>query len=214
MSNTTFVKQAYHHKDLRNALIDEALAILDAEGSGELTLRDLARRLGVTHTAPYAHFADKTALLVAVADEGFERLKAALAKARDSHGNVRERFVAQALAYVQFARENPNLYRLMFVDPVLAKEPDCVIGGDNAFGILMETVASLGISPEIELAYVGVAVWASVHGVAMLEIDDRLQHTVADHGGAYAPKNGVLPDGNDIVRLLSHTLLRGLETAQ
>ena len=210
-SNTTYVKQAYHHKDLRNALIDEALAILASEGSGELTLRGLARRLGVTHTAPYAHFADKKALLVAVADEGFERLKEALKGARDSTADLHERFVAQGLAYVRFARENPNLYRLMFVDPVLSKEPDCVVGGDDAFGILLETVSSLGISSETEIAYIGVAVWASVHGVAMLEIDERLQHTIADHSGGFAPKSAALPDGNDIVRLLSHTLLRGLQ---
>ena len=68
------VKQAYHHKDLRNALIDEALAILAQSGPNAITLRELARRLGVTHTAPYAHFADKKTLLEAVADEGFERL--------------------------------------------------------------------------------------------------------------------------------------------
>src|SRR5579859_7462110 len=71
-------KQAYHHGDLRNALVDEGLKLLEQSGNSEFTLRDLARRVGVSPAAPYSHFEDKRALLAAVAAAGANRLSAAM----------------------------------------------------------------------------------------------------------------------------------------
>ena len=170
------VKQAYHHKDLRNALVDEAIAMLADGGTSNVTLRELARRLGVTHTAPYAHFADKTALLEVVADAGFERLYQTLAAARDEATDPVSAFDAMGLAYVKFARENPNWYRLMFADPELACDPDVEWSeeGDRAFGVLVEAINAFGPPPGLDPRDFATAIWAFVHGVAMLEIDQRI----------------------------------------
>jgi AcrR family transcriptional regulator len=192
------VKQAYHHKDLRNALIDEALAVLSSEGSGALTLRELARRLGVTHTAPYAHFADKAALLEAVADVGFERLATLLANAGGSD-DAAAALMAMGVAYLHFARENPNLYRLMFVDPELADDPDCQWseGGERAFEALTGALARIGIPDGVEPRDLGAAVWSMVHGVAMLDIDRRMD-------------NKTIRDAEEVLRLGSGLVLAGL----
>ena len=128
------VKQAYHHKDLRNALVDEAIAMLADGGTSNVTLRELARRLGVTHTAPYAHFADKKALLEVVADAGFQRLHEVLLAARMRANDPVSAFEAMGFAYVQFARDNPNWYRLMFADPELSQSALWVYpSGQEAF---------------------------------------------------------------------------------
>lgn len=200
------VKQAYHHKDLRNALVDEALAILAQSGPGAITLRELARRLGVTHTAPYAHFADKKTLLEAVAAEGFDRLTKLLAQAGASEADPSRRFVTQGIAYVQFARDNPNLYRLMFVDPELANDPECVWSeqADSAFDVVLNVLSEIGVPKEADITEVACGIWSLLHGVAMLEIDRRLQGKRTFHGKA------ALADGDAVVLLMSKYLLNGL----
>lgn len=168
------MKQTYHHKDLRNALIDEALAVLAESGLASLTLRELARRLGVTHTAPYAHFPDKAALLNGVAGVGFERLAAALAGAAADHDDPSDAFAAMGTAYVQFALQSPNLYRLMFVDPELdVADDECDTSvGQDAFEVLVEALGRLNPASE-DPRRLSVVAWAMVHGIAMLEIDKR-----------------------------------------
>ncbi len=170
------VKQAYHHKDLRNALVDEAIAMLADDGSGSLTLRELARRLGVTHTAPYAHFTDKKALLEVVADAGFARLTERIQRARLNANDPISAFEAMGVEYLAFARENANWYRLMFADAELTHDPECEMSeeGERAFGALIEAIAAFAPPPDVDVREFAVALWAFVHGVAMLEIDQRM----------------------------------------
>lgn len=170
------MKQAYHHKDLRNALVDEAIALLAQAGSGNVTLRELSRRLGVTHTAAYAHFADKRALLEAVAEAGFARLADTLATTRAMNPNPADALGRMGLAYIRFARESANWYRLMFADSELVSDPECEMSaeGERAFAELVAVVAALGPPPGVDIRDLAVAVWAQVHGIAMLEIDARI----------------------------------------
>lgn len=169
------MKQAYHHKDLRNALVDEALRVLATDGPSALTLRELARRLGVTHAAPYAHFADKGALLEAVANVGFDRLADALVQARDAAPGPAAGFRAMGHAYVEFACSAPDLYRLMFADPALLHCADTMSPqGERAFGELVVAVAALGPRSEDDARMLSIVAWAMVHGIAMLEIDGRV----------------------------------------
>lgn len=204
------VKQAYHHKDLRNALVDEALAILAQSGPGAITLRELARRLGVTHTAPYAHFPDKRTLLEAVADEGFDRLTKSLEKAGASERDPSRRFVTQGIAYVQFARDNANLYRLMFVDPELGHNPECAWSeqADRAFDVLLNVLSELGVPEDTDITMVAAGIWALLHGVAMLEIDGRLQGKRTFHG------KPSLADGDAVALLMSKYLMDGLHAGR
>src|SRR4029453_4484400 len=104
----------YHHGDLSRALVEEALRPIQKEGVGALTLRTVGRRLGVSRTALYRHFADKSALLAAVATEGFHTLRLRTQEAWDRHGVGTEGFNAMGAAYVRFAVEHPAHYRVMF----------------------------------------------------------------------------------------------------
>src|SRR5919107_2602594 len=101
-------RRPYHHGNLRRALLDEALATIRAEGVNGLTLREIGARLGVSRTALYRHFADKRALLAAVAIEGFRTLRQQLVTAWEEGGRGREAFEAMGDAYIHFAISNPS----------------------------------------------------------------------------------------------------------
>src|SRR3982750_2168770 len=105
----------YHHGDLRRALIDTALTMVTEEGAWNFTLREVARRAGVSHAAPYNHFEDKAALLAEVAALGFQALRHALEPAAGGHPrSARQALAGVAAAYVRFGVEHPAHYRLMF----------------------------------------------------------------------------------------------------
>src|SRR3954452_9491952 len=111
-------KHSYHHGDLRRALLDAARVELHKVGLRELSLRSVARRAGVTHTAAYHHFADKEELLRRVAQEGFEKLDAAMVKEVEAAGaHPLERLVGAARGYPPFAEDDPEALRLMFDNP-------------------------------------------------------------------------------------------------
>lgn len=151
---------------LRDTLLDHAIAMLEA-GEAEPGIRALARAAGVSAMAPYRHFADKAALLAAVAERGFAMLLAALSVA-DEQGGDAERLVAQGAAYVDFACAHPALFRAMFARGAAApKQPDA-----PAFAILTERVAAL-LGAEDPVAALGC--WAIVHGLATLALDGGVQ---------------------------------------
>lgn len=106
-------KRAYHHGDLRRALVAAALSLLEKKGPEAFTLREAAAAVGVTHAAAYRHFEDKTALFAAVAEEGFRQLSQRLARVAREDGSPRERLHAIAVAYVTFAMDHPAHYRVM-----------------------------------------------------------------------------------------------------
>src|ERR1700730_4303788 len=107
-------ERPYHHGDLRHAVVVAALEILSETQSLEFSLRELARRAGVSHNAPYKHFADKRELLAAVSAVGFEQLAKRLTSAMQGQTSPRARLFAIARDYVRHGVENPALYRLMF----------------------------------------------------------------------------------------------------
>jgi AcrR family transcriptional regulator len=169
----------YHHGNLRRALIDEALATIRAEGVGGLTLREIAARLGVSRTALYRHFADKRALLTAVATEGFRTLRQQLVTAWEDGGRGRAAFQAMGVAYVGFAVANPSHYRVMFggfVDQQ-PRELELATEGAAAFQALVDALTSLQGDRVVrgdDILLMSRFVWALVHGVAMLAIDGQL----------------------------------------
>ena len=166
----------YHHGHLREALVAAALDILDEGGAGALSLREAARRAGVSAMAPYRHFADREALLAGVAAVGFERFRNALAAA-DASGRGRDALIAQGVAYVGFAAAHPALFRLMF-GATVAKSPNLAIVGAKAYGVLAERVASL-VGPA-EAEDWTLACWSIVHGIAMLALDGHLPSSASD----------------------------------
>lgn len=170
--------RTYHHGDLRRALLDAALQIVRREGMAALTLRAVARRAGVSHQAPYNHFADRDALVAAVAQEGFERLAAALAKARADAGadNPVGQLQEGGVCYVVFAVEHPALFRVMF-GPELADRsthPELSRAARAVFNDLLAPAGTLLARPLSGGDAVGVTLWAAVHGLAMLLIDNQV----------------------------------------
>src|SRR5688572_19451527 len=111
---TSVTTRPYHHGDLRAALLGRAEDTLERTGIAGLSLRELARDVGVSHGAPRRHFADKDALLTALAEDGFARLGASLAAATAAGGSFADRLHATAHAYVGFATTHPALLDLMF----------------------------------------------------------------------------------------------------
>src|SRR5262245_55216019 len=173
-------RRSYHHGNLRRALLDEALATIRAEGVEGLTLREIGAHLGVSRTALYRHFADKRALLTAVATEGFRMLRQQLVAVWEEGGRGDAAFDAMGGAYVRFAVANPSHYRVMFggfVDPE-AREPELVAEAQGAFQVLVDTLATLqrdAIFRRDDPVLMARYVWALVHGVAMLGIDGQLR---------------------------------------
>jgi AcrR family transcriptional regulator len=173
-------KAPYHHGDLRRALLEEAVRTIRDDGTAALTLRAVGARLGVSRTALYRHFADKSALLNAVSEDGFRRLGDALERGWEAAGGGITGFEEMGRAYVRFALENPSHYRVMFGVWNSREHDDSALraAGARAFQLLVDALAALqgeGVarrdeSPDRVARYV----WAVVHGVAMLGIDGRL----------------------------------------
>jgi AcrR family transcriptional regulator len=172
-------RRPYHHGNLRRALLDEAIAIIGAEGLNDVTLREIGARLGVSRTALYRHFADKDALLAAVATEGFRALRRELVTAWEAGGRGDEAFRAMGVAYVRFAVANPAHYRVMFGGAVQSDTPDPELAaeGHEAFSALVDALAALqrdGTVRADDTGLMATYVWALVHGMAMLAIDGKL----------------------------------------
>ncbi len=161
--------RAYHHGDLRSALIEAGLRHLESGGEADISLRQLARETGVSATAVYRHFPDKRALLAALADEGFTRLGVAQQAVANAAGGGSKGFAAAGRAYVRFALENPALFRLAFTHAGTGGLPK--FGDDNAARLLLAFATELGGGRAQRLA---VQAWSLVHGLAMLMLDGRI----------------------------------------
>lgn len=169
----------YHHGDLRRAMLDTALEMLAEDNGWQFTLRELARRAGVSHTASYKHFPDKAALLAELALIGMGRLRAALLAARPAgSATLRDQFLEMSRAYVRFGTANPNLYRLMFsADARAAASTRLKEHGVAALAVLVELIEegqrTGWLRKRAVYEQVG-AGWAHLHGVTLLMIDELL----------------------------------------
>lgn len=186
-SHTRDVKpRPYHHGSLRRALIDAGIEVLTETGPGGLTLRGVAQRAGVSHAAPYAHFADKQALLAAVSAEGYRMLYDRLVAATAGReGDPRAQLLEAACAYLGFAREHPAHFRITLSGLVerQADHPEYLSIAHRCFDLVRGVVracqraGALGAGEEDQVA---VAVWALVHGLASLSLEGQIPHTVAE----------------------------------
>ncbi len=175
----------YHHGDLSRSLLQEALRTIEKGGVGALTMRAVGKKLGVSRTALYRHFADKAALLAAVATEGFRTLRLRTRDAWESHGGGREGLEAMGEAYVRFAVEHPSHYRVMFGGYVRDAAPDSDLAaeGAGAFQVLVDALVSQqqqGLVRNDNPLALAQYIWANVHGIAMLAIDGQLKQPTAD----------------------------------
>jgi AcrR family transcriptional regulator len=167
-------KKRYHHGDLRAALVDAGLVLLANRSADDLSLRELAREVGVSATAVYRHFSDKHALMSALAAEGLRQLSVAQHAASDAAGGGLPGFNATGRAYVRFALANPALFRLIFSHPSRAGllSPD---GEDepDAMAFLRANAAALA-PPGGNPKAVALHGWSVAHGLAMLMLDGQV----------------------------------------
>ena len=168
-------RAAYHHGDLRRALIDAATQLIAEGGSTALTVRAAAQAAGVSIAAPYRHFSDRAALLAAVLAEGFDGLAAHTQAARQAAPDARAALLAVGLAYVDFARQRPAVYRLMFSPECdKANHPALMAAGDRALGVLLGAVADVqaaGLIDAPQVQPLALAGWSLSHGLATLHAD-------------------------------------------
>ena len=178
----------YHHGDLKNALIKAGTEILAREGLGGLSLRRVAKQAGVSHAAPYAHFKDKQALIAAISTEGFKQLYSQIETVKKTHQAEPETLLIEtAWAYVQFALNEPDRFKLMF-SSVLEKEkeyPDFVEISQNNFQQLVEVVElcqRANILKDGDSDLIALSVWGTVHGFVSLLLEGQISHTVLEKG--------------------------------
>lgn len=155
----------YRHGDLKTAVLSAAGKLIEKEGLAGLSVREAARRAGVSHNAPYRHFPDRDALLAALAAEGFGFLKKAM-----ENQNGRE----MGEAYVRFALEHPQRFRLMFGGQLEFSEyPELRAHAQACLGRLEDAFAGLGSETEFAQA----AAWSLVHGLAQLILDGHFENS-------------------------------------
>jgi AcrR family transcriptional regulator len=172
--------QPYHHGDLAISLREAARAILEEEGLQALSLRSVARRAGVSHAAPYRHYPSREALLAAIAIEGLGRLRAELAQAAAAGGDRSERIVRLGGAYLRFASRHEGLLRLMFGSELPNR---------SDFPGLAEATTAIGEDIGMALGDVaaGLAVWAAMHGLAILILENVIDLGQKEAGLTVAP---------------------------
>jgi AcrR family transcriptional regulator len=174
----------YHHGDLRQAILKAAVAVLGESGPTQLSLRDLARRAGVSHAAPAHHFGDKAGLLTAIAAQGYHLLADTLNAAQQRSAD----FLEVGVAYVRFAVDHRAHFEVMFrPDLYRPDDPEVATARQRAADALyggVGSVADTGRGPDIPLS--GVAAWSLVHGFATLWLNHALPPTLGDDPEAAA----------------------------
>lgn len=193
---------AYHHGDLRRAVLDAALEVIAANGPSAISLRDLARRAGVSHAAPAHHFKDKAGLLTAIAVEGNEMLAESLAEAIAEN---RTGLADLGVRYVRFALDHPAHFEVMY-RPDLYDHDDPVLAAarERAGTMLRGTVEAMteeGRLPDAGLAHL--AAWSVAHGFATLARGGNLDRTIGDRDPVEVfrsltavtfPRHGTMPE--------------------
>ncbi len=170
----------YHHGDLRNALLAAAQAQLASAGPAGLSLREVARAAGVSHAAPYRHFRDRNALLLALRERGFTLLQEAMrtAVAAVPHG-PEQQLVAAGIAYVRQAVRQPAMAQLIFGGVISdAAQADTAVTAE--FGNIIERGIASGVFRRRETEELAMVAWTSMHGLAMLVTAGMLQLDLND----------------------------------
>ncbi len=187
--NMSSEKPAYHHGDLRSKLIEMAISYIETDGASKLSLRKIAAQLGVSHNAPYMHFANKDALLDAVIARGFADLREEIAQAGGQESfttaDWKERVKSGFRAYVNFARERPALYALMHIprgswqssgqlDPQKSDDGQAGVATLHGLSETLEAGQQLGQVHAGDSSEMALWVWATLHGLSSLTSEDRL----------------------------------------
>ncbi len=173
-------KTKYHHGDLRTALLDAALEIITEDGAKALTIREVARRAGVSHTAPYRHFADKDELIVAVVEQGFGLMQETIDRSKaDANQDPISQFAASGTAYIEFALKHPAYYRVMYSGDLLSSTGQQSLQHTSS-ATFKDMIEDMKICQELNILRPGdpakqaLAIISMVHGFVTLVNDNRV----------------------------------------
>jgi AcrR family transcriptional regulator len=173
-------RDTYHHGDLKRALTEAALGLVSEKGPKGFTLREVARRAGVSAAAPYRHFADKADLLAAVATQGFIEFHETLSAVAAETTDLRERMADMARAYVHWAVTHPDYYQAMFGAEIdKSDHPELLAAGARAFTDLLDAITQCqeaDILPEGDPLEFAGPTWSLLHGISTLSIGHDLSH--------------------------------------
>ncbi|MCE1179267.1 MAG: TetR/AcrR family transcriptional regulator [Micrococcales bacterium] len=175
-SRAATTAKPYHHGDLRHALIEAGIQELKVSQAADLSLRALAGAVGVSHAAAYRHFADRDDLLVAIAQEGFAQLTAAVESAADAADDPVTALRSAARAYLRFGTGSPNWLALMF-SPMAANSPDLIAAQELSVSRLLSRVGAAQAArrlPDAPAQTVALLAWTVVHGLTTLASGDQL----------------------------------------
>ncbi len=170
----------YHHGNLQEVLLESAISLIAEAGPAGFTLREVARRAGVSHNAPYRHFRDKDELLGRVAAQGYKELAKAMIEAAARQARPLDGLKQAGLAYVSFALRRPEHFTVMFDAPVSKNShPEAAAASEHAFSVLVQLVkdcqqrGEMPAGDELDFALLA---WTMVHGIAKLAITQRLPY--------------------------------------
>ncbi len=174
---------------LRDTLVDAAVALIARKGPQGFSLREVARRARVSEAAPYWHFADREALLAAVAERGFVEMAKGMMEIWSRPAGPVERFRALGVGYMRFALAHPSYLRVMFGSevPDKARHPGLQEAGGRTFGLLVEVIAECQAAGQVRRGdpqALAVAAWSIVHGLAALLVDGKLKDHAASPAAA------------------------------
>jgi AcrR family transcriptional regulator len=201
----------YHHGQLREALLAAALSLASERGLQGVTLREVARTAGVSHAAPYHHFADKAELVTALAVEGFERLATLLrAAVAAAPADDFARLQAAGVAYVRFAQTEPAAFRIMFRPELRQTETgsfstDIDAAGRRAYQVLRDEIARGQVAGLVSSDHpdaLALTAWSAMHGLATLLVDGAPGWTTPDGFAA--------SDGTDVAARVAALVIEGL----
>jgi AcrR family transcriptional regulator len=172
------VKKPYHHGNLRDVLLTASLDLIREAGVQQFTLREVARRAGVSHAAPYRHFQDKAELLAAIAEQGFDRLTDAMHSAAVKSRDPFERLQNAGLAYIEFAQQHPQHFLVMFtVDLNEELYPSAKAAAKRSYSELLSLVSACESARSTETVRpetIALIAWSQVHGIAELFLRGQL----------------------------------------
>ena len=180
------IKEKYHHGDLRTALLDAALAVISEIGPQGLSIREVARRAGVSHAAPYRHFKDKDELILAAVEQGFELMQQTMdAEKEQAADDPGAQFAASGLAYVNFALQHPAYYRVMFSGDLLSSIGHVSLQhtSRDALQDMVDNIAQcqkLGFVRPGDPVTQALSILSTIHGFVSLVNDNRIGHLIGN----------------------------------